>query len=93
MSTFLVRVTSNSHAPAAYVIIAAIITLVILLRTGETAFAPLRQSRKSASARRRCWQPVSTDHAGDGHGDMNSLAPLLVAGAFFRRALQRTGLA
>jgi MHS family proline/betaine transporter-like MFS transporter len=39
---FLVRVTDNSHAPAVYVIIAAIITLVVLLRTRETAFAPLR---------------------------------------------------
>jgi hypothetical protein len=35
-------VTGNNHAPAAYVIIAAITTLVILLRTCETAFAPLR---------------------------------------------------
>jgi MHS family proline/betaine transporter-like MFS transporter len=42
IATFLVRVTGNSHAPAAYVIIAAIITLVVLLRTRETAFAPLR---------------------------------------------------
>jgi MHS family proline/betaine transporter-like MFS transporter len=42
IATFLVRVTDNSHAPAVYVIIAAIITLVVLLRTRETAFAPLR---------------------------------------------------
>jgi MHS family proline/betaine transporter-like MFS transporter len=42
IATFLVRVTGNNHAPAAYVIIAAIITLVVLLRTRETAFAPLR---------------------------------------------------
>jgi MFS transporter, MHS family, proline/betaine transporter len=42
IATFLVRVTDNRHTPAAYVIIAAIITLVILLRTRETAFAPLR---------------------------------------------------
>jgi MFS transporter, MHS family, proline/betaine transporter len=42
IATFLVRVTDNSEAPAAYVIIAAIITLVVLLRTRETAFAPLR---------------------------------------------------
>ena len=42
IATFLVRVTDNSHAPAVYVITAAIITLVILLRTRETAFAPLR---------------------------------------------------
>jgi MFS transporter, MHS family, proline/betaine transporter len=42
IATFLVRVTDNSEAPAAYVIIAAIITLVVLLRTPETAFAPLR---------------------------------------------------
>jgi hypothetical protein len=37
-----VRVTGNNHAPAFYVIAAAIVTLVILLRTPETAFAPLR---------------------------------------------------
>jgi MFS transporter, MHS family, proline/betaine transporter len=42
IATFLVRVTDNKHAPAAYVIIAAIITLLIPLRTRETAFAPLR---------------------------------------------------
>jgi MHS family proline/betaine transporter-like MFS transporter len=42
IATFLVRVTGNNHAPAVYVIAAAIITLVILLRTRETAFAPLR---------------------------------------------------
>jgi MFS family permease len=42
IATFLVRVTGNNHAPAAYVIIAAIVTLVVLLRTRETAFAPLR---------------------------------------------------
>jgi MFS transporter, MHS family, proline/betaine transporter len=42
IATFLVRSTGNNHAPAAYVIIAAVVTLVILLRTRETAFAPLR---------------------------------------------------
>ena len=42
IATFLVRTTGNNHAPAGYVIIAAIVTLVILLRTRETAFAPLR---------------------------------------------------
>jgi MFS transporter, MHS family, proline/betaine transporter len=42
IATFLVRTTGNNHAPAAYVIIAAVVTLVILLRTRETAFAPLR---------------------------------------------------
>jgi metabolite-proton symporter len=42
IATFLVRVTDNKHAPAFYVIAAAIVTLVILLRTRETAFAPLR---------------------------------------------------
>jgi MHS family proline/betaine transporter-like MFS transporter len=42
IATFLVRVTDNSHAPAVYVIIAAIITLIVLVRTRETAFAPLR---------------------------------------------------
>lgn len=38
----LVQVTGNSYAPAAYVIVAAIVTLAILSRTRETAFAPLR---------------------------------------------------
>ena len=42
IATFLVRATDNSHAPAVYVIVAALVTLVILLRTRETAFAPLR---------------------------------------------------
>jgi MHS family proline/betaine transporter-like MFS transporter len=42
IATFLVRATGNSHAPAAYVIIAALVTLLILLRTRETAFTPLR---------------------------------------------------
>jgi hypothetical protein len=37
-----VGVTGNNHAPAAYVAIPAVVTLVILLRTRETAFAPLR---------------------------------------------------
>jgi MFS transporter, MHS family, proline/betaine transporter len=42
IATFLVRLTDNNHAPAAYVMLAAIVTLVILLRTRETAFEPLR---------------------------------------------------
>jgi hypothetical protein len=42
IATFLLRATGNKHAPAAYVVIAALVTLVILLRTPETAFAPLR---------------------------------------------------
>ena len=42
IATFLVRGTDDRQAPAAYVIIAAIITLVILLRTRETAFTPLQ---------------------------------------------------
>ena len=42
IATFLVRVKDNNHAPAFYVITAAIVTLLILLRTRETAFAPLR---------------------------------------------------
>jgi MHS family proline/betaine transporter-like MFS transporter len=41
-STFLVRVTGNNHTPAAFVIIAATVTLIVLLRTRETAFVPLR---------------------------------------------------
>jgi MHS family proline/betaine transporter-like MFS transporter len=42
IATFLVQVTGNRRAPAAYVVIAALVTLVFLLRTRETAFAPLR---------------------------------------------------
>jgi MFS transporter, MHS family, proline/betaine transporter len=42
IATFLVRATGDNHAPAAYVIIAALVTLAILWRTRETAFAPLR---------------------------------------------------
>jgi MFS transporter, MHS family, proline/betaine transporter len=42
IATFLVRLTDNNHAPAAYVMLAAIVTLVILLQTRETAFEPLR---------------------------------------------------
>jgi hypothetical protein len=37
-----VRVTGNNHTPAAFVIIAATVTLIVLLRTRETAFVPLR---------------------------------------------------
>ena len=42
IATFLFRATGDTHAPAAYVIIAALVTLAILWRTRETAFAPLR---------------------------------------------------
>jgi MFS transporter, MHS family, proline/betaine transporter len=42
IATFLVRETGSSYAPAFYVIAAAIVTGLILLRTRETAFAPLR---------------------------------------------------
>jgi hypothetical protein len=36
------RLTGDNHALAAYVIIAALVTLAILWRTRETALAPLR---------------------------------------------------
>jgi MFS transporter, MHS family, proline/betaine transporter len=42
ITTLLVRMTGNNHAPAAYVVAAAAVTLVFLLRTRETAFVPLR---------------------------------------------------
>jgi MFS transporter, MHS family, proline/betaine transporter len=42
IATFLVRETGSNYAPAFYVIAAAVVTGVILLRTRETAFAPLR---------------------------------------------------
>ena len=42
IATFLVRETGSRLAPATYVIAAELITLLILLRTRETAFSPLR---------------------------------------------------
>jgi len=42
IATLLIQVTGDKHAPAAYVVAAALVTLVILLRTRETAFDPLR---------------------------------------------------
>jgi MHS family proline/betaine transporter-like MFS transporter len=42
IATFLVKETGSSYAPAFYVIAAAIVTGIILLRTRETAFMPLR---------------------------------------------------
>ena len=42
IATFLVRETGSSYAPAFYVIAAAVVTGIVLLRTRETAFAPLR---------------------------------------------------
>ena len=42
IATFLVRETGSSYAPAFYVIAAAIVTGLILLRVPETAFKPLR---------------------------------------------------
>src|SRR5712672_1446724 len=42
IATFLVHETGSSYAPAFYVIAAAIVTGLILLRTRETAFMPLR---------------------------------------------------
>jgi MHS family proline/betaine transporter-like MFS transporter len=42
IATFLVHETGSNYAPAAYVIAAAVVTGVILLKTRETAFAPLR---------------------------------------------------
>jgi MHS family proline/betaine transporter-like MFS transporter len=42
IATFLVRETGSNYAPAAYVILAAVVTGVILLKTRETAFQPLR---------------------------------------------------
>jgi MHS family proline/betaine transporter-like MFS transporter len=42
IATFLVRETGSVYAPAFYVIAAAIVTGLILLRVRETAFIPLR---------------------------------------------------
>jgi MHS family proline/betaine transporter-like MFS transporter len=42
IATWLVRETGSVYAPAAYLIGSAIITGVVVLRTRETAFSPLR---------------------------------------------------
>jgi MHS family proline/betaine transporter-like MFS transporter len=42
IATFLVHETGSNYAPAFYVIAAAIVTGLILLRVPETAFKPLR---------------------------------------------------
>jgi MHS family proline/betaine transporter-like MFS transporter len=42
IATFLVRETGSNYAPAFYVIAAAIVTGLILLKVRETAFSPLR---------------------------------------------------
>jgi MHS family proline/betaine transporter-like MFS transporter len=42
IATWLVRETGSPYAPAVYLIASAIITGVVVLRTPETAFAPLR---------------------------------------------------
>jgi MHS family proline/betaine transporter-like MFS transporter len=42
IATWLVSATGSPYAPAAYLIAAAIITGVVVYRTPETAFAPLR---------------------------------------------------
>ena len=41
IATFLIGFTGSKQAPAGYVILAAIVTLVILLRSRERAFQPL----------------------------------------------------
>jgi MHS family proline/betaine transporter-like MFS transporter len=41
IATFLIKLSDNKQAPAAYVITAALVTLVILLKTRERAFGPL----------------------------------------------------
>ena len=42
IATWLIRATGSSLAPAFYLIAAAAITFLVLLRTRETAFSPLR---------------------------------------------------
>jgi MHS family proline/betaine transporter-like MFS transporter len=42
IATWLVGATGSPYAPAVYLIAAAVVTGAILLRTGETAFKPLR---------------------------------------------------
>jgi MHS family proline/betaine transporter-like MFS transporter len=42
IATFLVHETGSTQAPAFYVIAAAVVTGVILLKVPETAFKPLR---------------------------------------------------
>ena len=41
IATWLVRETGSPYAPAAYLIAAAVITGIVVIRTRETAFAPL----------------------------------------------------
>ena len=41
IATFLIQITGSKQAPALYVMGAAIVTLVILLKTRERAFQPL----------------------------------------------------
>jgi MHS family proline/betaine transporter-like MFS transporter len=41
IATYLIELTGSKQAPAGYVIAAAIVTLVILLKTRERAFSPL----------------------------------------------------
>jgi MHS family proline/betaine transporter-like MFS transporter len=42
IATYLVSATGSPYAPAFYVIAAALVTLIVLLRARETAFSPLR---------------------------------------------------
>ena len=42
IATYLIQLTGSTKAPAIYVISAAIVTLIILLKTRERAFQPLR---------------------------------------------------
>ena len=42
IATWLVRETGSVYAPALYVVAAAVVTGVVVLRTKETAFSPLR---------------------------------------------------
>jgi MHS family proline/betaine transporter-like MFS transporter len=42
IATWLIKVTGSSLSPAYYLIAAAIITFVVVLRIKETAFTPLR---------------------------------------------------
>jgi MHS family proline/betaine transporter-like MFS transporter len=42
IATWLVKTTGSVYSPAVYLIGAAVITGIVVLRTRETAFTPLR---------------------------------------------------
>jgi len=92
--------TGNNHAPGAYVIIPAIITLVILLQTRETAFAPSRHaldaraciSHRSAAADGSCVDRLIATQSRHRLGSGTIVRNLLLVATHFRiRARMSSG--